>query len=263
MAKEFGKYSKDHLKRIYAQFHDFNNQAADLQTMLEENEELASLLPSWAHLYDQSFIKLVAILIWFFEWQEPLEEANASCDATESWLNYSDQALAELDDEIETLSASEEAALKESMPFLLTLIMAIKGNITALKQRHRTICDMMAELKTGGVKGDDSLFEAITIDRTVITCQTAAARIARAEATGDQKFMTRLDKALRGVKPKATDREHDDFRYMLEALNDGMGSEQLTAAKVEEILCHELELYTSDFESLKKMLQKRSKIVGK
>ena len=94
---------------------------------------------------------------------------------------------------------------------------------------------------------DEALFKAVRVDRSVITYPGIAARIARAEMEGDEKFFNDLGTALKAKKAKA--QEYAYLRIILAALQQASGLESLTMKEAYELLAVELKLYPQTGES--------------
>lgn len=257
MEKEFGKLSAGQMRQIYAHAYKFTSQGQDFQRWLED-DEISPFITSWSHLYDRPFSDLTALMVWFFDWNEPLNEIAKSGDPQQDFLVFIEQQNKEVE-EME-LTEEEREECREMMPFLITLMLAVKGNIDALSQRYRSICEMMEEVREGN---DRALFEAITVDRSVVSCKTASDRIALAQGTGDERFMDQMAKAFKRSVPRRVDPEYNDFRLMYEILFEATGPDGPTTAQVQKILCEELDLYDPYSDGLQKMIQKRKKIKRK
>lgn len=79
--------------------------------------------------------------------------------------------------------------------------------------------DLVSMVGKGGDGSDAAFFKAVSIDRTVLTCPTFAARLARAEFFGEKKFFLRLRKATEG-KPHDNLLIHQDLRFMLQLFHE-------------------------------------------
>ncbi|SET69232.1 hypothetical protein SAMN05216326_1672 [Nitrosomonas marina] len=84
-------------------------------------------------------------------------------------------------------------------------------------------------------------FNAVRIDRSIITCSAFAVRISTAEAKNDKKFFIRLRKSLEGPSKKHWE-AYKDLRYAFYILRES-GFNQMSDAQLEELLVHQLKLY--------------------
>ncbi len=87
----------------------------------------------------------------------------------------------------------------------------------------------------------DSFFNAIRVDRTVMSCSTFSDRIARAELLGDKRFFLRLRNALKGPTQKHW-MAYCDLRYSLFVLRE-LGFDTMSDAELEQLLVHTLKVY--------------------
>lgn len=223
-------------------------------------KNLNELITPWGIWYEFSLSRHLAALLLFMEFGDWLGEINRCEEPRREFINMlvelGEIESQELDLWADNLDAGGRATFT-------SLLMALTGQINAISQYSLS----MSELVRRAGEGDhDSLFRAVTIDRSVVSSPTIAKQISLAQVVSDESFMNRLSKALTRTKPARPDIKLDDMRYMLEALVEGVGIESFTKAELEEILKGDLELYDNDSDysrrAFNKLIQKRNKMVG-
>jgi len=134
---------------------------------------------------------------------------------------------------------------------VVALFTALRRNVLSIMLFHRTLNAMVDEVRNGN---DDSLFDAVRIDRSIITCPTFALRISKAEIRNDKKFFIRLRSSLKGPSKKHWE-AYKDLRYAFFILRES-GFNQMSDAQLEELLVHQLKLYP-DAPGARKNLRKQ------
>ncbi len=255
MNKDFGHLSREQIKRAHSFLEAFNESRTEFVQIARENDKIDSLIIPWAHFYEIPFPQFLALFLVSIGLDESINEAAKAEDPQEAALNFAEIELenTELPDDLDD----------EDKQIFTSMVMVLTGNVEAIKRFSLP----MSELIARAGKGDDgALFQAITVDRSVVACSSINRRICIAQLKDDESFMDSLSKAITRTKPARPKVELDDFRYMLEAMADGVGLEQFTTTQVEDILQHDLGLYTNDSDyslrALRKLIQKRNERVG-
>jgi hypothetical protein len=102
--------------------------------------------------------------------------------------------------------------------------------------------DIVKKVRNGEDEDDDAFFNALRIDRTILTCPTFAARLARAEYFGEKDFMRRLHRAVK-EKPHDALLVHQDLRSMLQVFEDIQILDDLSLNETDLLFIQELKLY--------------------
>jgi len=102
--------------------------------------------------------------------------------------------------------------------------------------------DLVKLVREGNDGADDAYFKAVNIDRTVLTCPTFAARLARAEYFGEKKFIFRLRKAVKG-KPHDSLLLHQDLRTVLQFFHEINTISLFTLDEADLLFIKELKVY--------------------
>ena len=255
MSKEFGHLSRDQIRRAYSFLGAFNEGFSELVKIARENDKIDTLIIPWAHLYEIPYPQCLAIFLVCIGLDDSISEAAKAEDPQEAALSFAETELenTELPDDFD----------EEDKQIFTAMLMVLTGNVEAIKRFSLPMSELISRVGKGD---DEALFQAITIDRSVVACSPINKRICIAQLKGDESFMDRLSKAITRTKPARPKVELDDFRYMMEAMADGVGLEQFKTTQIEDILQHDLGLYTNDSDyslrALRKLIQKRNERVG-
>ncbi|MEH6625427.1 MAG: hypothetical protein V7739_03205 [Motiliproteus sp.] len=253
--KEFGKLTRGQAKQAYASLHEMNEEVKDLEQLASETTNLDELVTSWAEWYEQPFVNNLVYFVLSLGLGEELKRVSNAPDPQQAFFDFFQSDLAD--------SIPAEDFDVEQKQVVTSLLMGLLGQINSIKQYSQPLSVLVEKASQGDL---DSLFRAVTIDRVVVACPSIAKQIAMAQMVGDESFMNRLSKAITRTKPVRPKLQYDDFRYMLEAVVDGVGIESFSSTELEDLLKHELELYTNDSDyslrAFRKLIQKRNQLVG-
>lgn len=123
---------------------------------------------SWANIYEHTFNEQIALLFSASGRAEKLHEAAQSDDPTQAAIDLFKN------DEFDYFNGSEGSISQKRE--VISLIIALKRNILSMMLFDRTLDKMVEEVKSGN---DKSLFLAVSIDRSIVTCPPISDRIAR------------------------------------------------------------------------------------
>jgi hypothetical protein len=95
-------------------------------------------------------------------------------------------------DEISDDSATKEEIeyLRESTVVISKVLGSIKSVISQLSHQ-KDMCELLTDMEKGD---DDSLFKAVTIDKTLLSSKSVDKRNVQADATGDYEFQNKLSR---------------------------------------------------------------------
>jgi hypothetical protein len=100
-------------------------------------------------------------------------------------------------------------------------VFSLQRTILSVMLFQRSLSGLVQDVReTGNL---DSMFNAIRVDRAVMSCSTFEDRIARAELMGDKRFFHRLRNALKGPTQKHWQRSGQP-EWPLELRHDGMAA---------------------------------------
>jgi hypothetical protein len=251
MQKEYGKLSEDQFKRLIKQIPELRKQEKDFESAVKSasKEKLKVILTEdlpWASMYELSYVECLAWLTFALGIGERVITAAKAADPQEEILRdieAADDSMAS-DDHHEAFSIADIAGL----------LTVAQRNVLSIMFFKRSVCALVAESRDRGPEADDSLFNAIRIDPTVITCETAARRISEATWLGDKRFLIRLRSALKGPQKRHWE-GYQDLRYSLVVLRE-MGLNDLSDDQLEHLLVKVLKVYPNSL-GAKKNLRKQ------
>ena len=233
--KEYGKLSLEQFKQLVSELPEIRNQMNELPELLNatSKDKIKEILDQglyWAIGYELSFQDLLALLICALGCHQELHNAAQSDDPTQAAFGMFQNV------EYETWKGGLGGMFE--IGDVIALFTALRRNVLSIMLFHRTLNAMVDEVRKGD---DDSLFNAVRIDRSIITCPTFALRISKAEIKNDKKFFIRLRSSLKGPSKKHGE-AYKDLRYAFFVLRES-GFNQMSDAQLEELLVHQLKLY--------------------
>lgn len=122
---------------------------------------------------------------------------------------------------------------------LLGLCYSLQRTVLSIMLFQRSISALVKEVRE--TEDPTALFNAVRVDRTVVTCPTVADRIARVQFADDKTFFLHLRSALKGPQQKHWE-HYKDLRYSLAVLRE-LGFDKLSDAQLEDLLVHKLRVY--------------------
>ena len=247
--KAFAKLSPDQFKQLIQQLPELRKQGESLADVVKSvsKERINELLEKdfyWAQVYELTFIEHLAILVMVLDKVEFMAEAKNAPDPTQHVMDNFD-----LEGDFDDWNGGWKGIFKKQD--LIGLVFALQRTILSIMIYQKTMQTLVEEVRQGI---DDSLFDAVRLDRSSVACPTFAARIAKAELTNDKHFFIRLRNALKGPAQKHW-QSYQDLRFALYTLRD-LGFDNLTDDQLVELLVKQLKVYPDRFEA-KKNLRKQ------
>lgn len=247
--KEYGKLTAEQFKQLILQLPEMRKEQKSLEEVVKSasKERIYELLEKdfyWAEVYELTFVEHLALLMMAMDKVELLKESKKAPDPTQHFLDNF-----EFDDDPDHWTGGWKGLFEKQD--LIGLVFALQRTILSIMIYQKTIQTLVEEVRQGN---DDSLFDAIRVDRSSMACPTFAARIAKAEFTGDKHFFIRLKNALKGPTQKYW-QSYQDLRFALFTLSD-LGFDKLTDDQLIDLLVHQLKVYPDRFEA-KKNLRKQ------
>lgn len=231
--KEYGKLTADQFRELIATLPEIRSQRAELSDALAQvpKQKLDALLVggyNWGEIYECSFVEHIAIAVVAFNYADTLTAALKTDDPQQYILDRMHPA--EDDD------STHPAFQKQD---LIGIAFSLQRTILSVMLFQRSLSGLVQEVRDDD--NMDSLFNAVRVDRTVMSCSTIADKIARAELRQDKRFFLRLRNALKGPTHKHW-AAYCDLRYSLVVLRE-LGFDSLSDAQLEELLVHTLKVY--------------------
>lgn len=245
--KEYGNFTLDQFKQLVNELPEIRSQMKEMPDLLNSapKDKIKEALDQglyWAIVYELSFQELLAVLICALGCHQELHKTAQSDDPA--------QAAFSMLQNIEFENWKGGLAGMFKIGDVVALFTALQRNILSIMLFHRTLDALVDEAREGN---DDSFFNAVRIDRSIITCPTFALRIAKAEIKNDKQFFIRLRSSLKGPSKKHWE-AYKDLRYTFYILRQS-GFDHMSDAQLEELLVHHLKLYP-DTPSAQKNLRK-------
>lgn len=235
-SKEYGKLSLEQFKLLVQKLPKLRKKLKELPRMLQSisEDEKRDILGngfSWSSVYEKLFVEQLALLICALGRADQLHEAALSSDPVQAAIDLFKN------DEFKNFG-SEENSISQKRN-VIGLITALKRNLLSVMLFDKTLDKLLEEVRAGN---DKSLFLAVSVDRSIITCPVIADRIARAELENDEVFFHELAKTLVNGPSGKYWESYKDLRYSFFLLCDS-GVDQMTTAQLENLFIHELKLY--------------------
>lgn len=246
--KEYGKLSLEQFKRITKEMPEVRAQIEELPNLIRSTskDRINEILDRdfyWSEVYELKFHEQIAIMFFAFGRVQKLYEMAQSPDPEQAVIDWMDT------DDGEDWNGGEGGQFQKK--HVLGLTVAMQRNILSIMLYHRTLNKLVEEVREGD---DTSLFLAIRVDRSIVSCPTFADRIARAEVENDKMFFLHLRSALKGPSRKHWEM-YKDLRYSLYMLRE-LGFDKMSDAQLEDLLVHKLKLYPN-VPSARKNLRKQ------
>jgi hypothetical protein len=194
----------------------------------------------WAPLYELSLTQCLALLFYVLGKIDRLKVIAQLPDPQEVLLREIEEGK-----EIEWDGGPGGAFTKAD---LIALVMALQRNVLSIMIYKRSLSALVAEVQEGN---DASLFHAVRIDPSAVSCPTIAVRISKAVLLGEKRFLLRLISALKGPSKKHWE-GYRDLRYSLAMLRE-MGFDKLSDAELEHLLVDVLQVYPKSFTARKNL----------
>ena len=233
MPKEYGKLTADQFKEFIGKLPELKRQRNEFGKLLAEvpKEKFATLMTggfNWGEIYEYSFAEHIAIAIVAFGQSQWLVDLGGVPDPQQKIL---DDWSIEIDD-----TATHPGFAPQD---LMGIAYSLQRTILSVMLFQRSLSGLIQEVREND--NMDSLFNAVRIDRTVMSCSTIADKIARAEMLQDKRFFLRLRNALKGPTQKHW-AAYCDLRYSLFVLRE-LGFDGLSDAQLENLLVQKLKVY--------------------
>jgi hypothetical protein len=247
--KEYGKLTADQFKQLIQQLPEIKKEGESLEDVVKSasKERINELLEKdfyWAEIYELTFVEHLAFLMMAIDKVEFLKEAKNTPDPTQYFIDHF-----EVEGDFEDWNGGWQGLFKKQD--LIGLMVTLQKTILSIMIYQKTMQTLVEEVRQGN---DDSLFDAVRLDRSSVACSIFAARIAKAEFTHDKHFFIRLRNAFKGPTQKHW-QSYQDLRFALFTLRD-LGFDSLTDDQLVNLLVKQLKVYPDRFEA-KKNLRKQ------
>ncbi|RFC33297.1 MAG: hypothetical protein DID92_2727744758 [Candidatus Nitrotoga sp. SPKER] len=209
----------------------------------EKRDKIETRLPadfSWSELYEleakQMFILTLASLGYL---EGMVQAARAGLNLNQFLIDEATRSSEDENEEVEW-SGGHKGLFCEADIYSITHAAQISARCLGIYGFY--LNELVAQVRKGGKDADNAYFKAVMIDRTVLTCPTFAARLARAEFFSEKNFILRLRKAFKG-KPHDSLLIHQDLRTLLQFFHEINTINSLTLNEADLLLIQELKIY--------------------
>jgi hypothetical protein len=231
------------LKRFRNLLPDARKKYKDTRKLIiEKRQEFEKDLPAdftWSYLYELEYKQLMLLSLTCFGLLDKFIKAYQ--DGLDLNVYMMDEiALESEGDEDIAWTGGHEG--KYSKADLMGVHYANECTWRCLGIYGEFLNDLVKKVRNGRDENDDAFFNAVRIDRTVLTCPTFAARFARAQYFGEKKFMLRLLAAIK-EKPHDALLVHQDMRNMLRVFEDLNALDSMSMKEADWLFVQELKTY--------------------
>lgn len=245
--KEYGKVTAEQFKTLISHLPEIRKQQGDIAELVSSlsRDHLTKLLPegfAWAEIYELTFIEHMAWLIMALGKGEFLKQAVQMPDPQQTIL---DDFLTE-DVDFDNWKGGDGGFFE--LHDVLGLLTALQRQIVSVMLYQKSLSTLVDEAKHGN---DDSLFDAVRVDRSIMACSPIADRISKAELLREKPFFMHLRKALKGPSKRHWASYHD-LRYALFMLRD-LGFDKLSDDQLENLLVRQLKVYPNTYNARKNL----------
>jgi len=118
--------------------------------------------------------------------------------------------LVEIENEVQNSSKDVLKKKYVRVPIILQILLSLYDSIARLIF-EKSLVDLLKEAKNGN---EESFFNLLQIDRTIVECDWAQKMIRKAQLTGDEQFFKRMAKAI-SKPPFENDKEYTTARIAI------------------------------------------------
>ena len=236
-----------------------NNEAGQILYELQSGSPNAvkflGRVSAWAIWYSLSFQELVLLLIVVMGLADKFDrELGDDVDLFRQSLLDEFPSL-----DVNLTKLNDSMTEDESAELLIQLILATHFTMLSISQRNRTLNDMVAEVRSKVDNYEKVIFEAVSIDPTIVANFEIADVISRWTLQGNDKALDNLSRAIKGSYPRRRADYADNLRTMMRMIEEIEGEVSIKSlVSVNELL--ELVSEGDDiYSSLQKHLHTRRK----
>lgn len=245
-SKEYNDISLDQFKKIISDLKEFKNEDKSLQELVSSapKEKILKLVGNdfcWSEVYELTFLQHLGLILLAMDKLEFMKEVNKTADPTQYFMDNFEF------DEDPDLYAGGHNGLFSKGDFI-GLIIALQRSILSILIHQKTLQTLVEEVKNGN---DNALFDAVRIDRSIITCPTISKRLALAEFQNEHHFFLRLRSAIKGPSRRHWE-GYRDLRYALFVLRE-LGFDRLNDTQLEDLLVKQLKVYPDNYNARKNL----------
>ena len=180
-------------RELYARYNQFNSDLIELEELVKAKPsgvlDLFSLTQPWSCWYDLSWKHISCMLLIVAGLKEVMVFASQSGNSYKDIMEYGDSCSDQID---------ENDFSPEEQSLILSLFMNNKYQIESLSIFSQSLSDLVVKAQDN----DKALFDAVLVDRSVVSCPSIARRIQMAELIQDEDFFDQLSRAVKKSRPR-------------------------------------------------------------
>ncbi len=232
-AKQFGRLSTDQIRQLIALMPVFealrNEFLADVKTKPKAKAAVEEDGVWWALLYELPIEQHLAVLLKAIGMGKLVQEAVRSDDPQGEILKmWTDDSV------LDQLEPVEGFKLFHA----INVAMSLERSLDSLLVWGRYINELVAAAREGD---DASLFKAVRIDPSVVSCPSVGVRISKATILGEKKFLRALGRALEGRTQRQA-RYLRNVRLAIQTLRE-VGVESISDEQLRDLFLKKPEIY--------------------
>jgi hypothetical protein len=239
-----GRLNLSRLKKFTALIPKTRDQWTDtLAYASAHRNKLEKLLPpdfSWAYLYELEVKEMLILNLASLGLLDKLMQAHR--DGLDLNQYLMDETIRESETENDESDWSGGHGGVFSKADVIAISYATQASSNCVSIYGHYLNELVKQVRDGTDLLGNAFFYAISIDRTVLSCPTFAARLSRAEFFGERKFLFRLRKAVKG-KPHDALLQHRDLRLVLQLFHEMKILAAFTLEDADLLFIKELKLY--------------------
>lgn len=232
MTKEFGKLSADQIRQLVALLPMFEALRNEFMEDMKGKPKAGEAIEEgvwWASLYELSMEEHLRLLFKAVGLEKAVREAVKSDDPASELLKLGkdDSAL----DQMEPVEGFKTF-------HAINIAMSLERSLESLVVWGRYLNELVAAVREGD---DASLFKAVRIDPSVVSCPSVAIRISKATVLEDKKFFKALGRALEGRTQRQA-KYLRSVRLAIQALREA-GVESISDEQLRDLFLTKPEVY--------------------
>lgn len=181
-------------------------------------EKLLVKLTSWSHWYSLGSADISILIAELMGIAVTLSEAEDRVDARLTFVEKAKTHELSLDE------ATGHFGAEVAEKLVLQVIFANYYSQLAISQRNRSINVMLEQIREQVPDYQEVIFEAVSIDPTVVSNFEIANHIAHWTISNDTAQLGKLSKAIVGKYPRRREESLDEHRFMTTVLEELTGS---------------------------------------
>ena len=214
-----------------------------LRLASQHQDKIEELLPpdfAWSPLYELDAKLLFILNLAALGMLDKILQAHRDGLDLNQFLIDETIREAENQNEDAEWSGGHDGAFSQADVFAITY--ATQATRRCVEIYGHYLNELVQQVRDGKDPENNAFFHAVSIDRTVLSCPTFAARLSRAEFFSDRKFMLRLRKAVKG-KPHDALLQHLDLKALLQLFHEMRALSNFGLDDADQIFIQELKVY--------------------